>query len=81
MAIHPKGIIYYFYPHAFFLSPTEKTHHPYYETAFIKLQVIFFFSLFANRGGEPGSSGLNEISYTSCMRKVLGHVRWRNSPE
>lgn len=27
-------------------------------------------------------NGLNEISYTRCVRKVLGdHVRWRSSPE
>lgn len=76
MVIDPKGIIYYFSLHAFFLSPTERTH--YYKTGFIKLQVIFSFLLFlfANVGGEPGNSGLNEISYTRCVRKVLGRESW-----
>lgn len=72
MAIDPKGFVY-FSPHTF--SPTERTHCPYYKIGFIKLQIIFYFTfLFANVGGEPRNSGLNDIS-TQDMRKVLGHVR------
>lgn len=53
-----------------------------------KLQVIssFFYVvvvlfLFTVVGAEPGSSALEEMSYTRCARDGLGPVRWTSSPD
>ena len=41
---------------------------------------FFFTFLFANVGGEPGSSGWKEVGYPRFVRAVLGLVRRGSSP-